>query len=121
MDLATHLLSIDSPQSTMDIAQMAKVPYQEAVGTLMYTMLDTRPDIIYAVQVLSKFSKNPRKSHWEAVKRVFQYLKGTCGLKLMYEGIGEEIRGYTDADGNMAEDQHATSGYAFMINGRAVL
>jgi len=41
MDPATHLLSIDLPQSTMDIAQMAKVPYQEAVGTLMYTMLDT--------------------------------------------------------------------------------
>jgi len=88
----------------MDIAQMAKVPYQEAVGTLMYAMLGTRLDITYAVQSLSKFSKNPRKSHWEAVKRVFRYLKGTCGLKLMYGGIGEEIRRYTDADGNMAED-----------------
>jgi len=38
------------------------------------------------------------------VKRVFRYLKGTYGLKLMYEGIGEEIREYTDADGNIAED-----------------
>jgi len=38
------------------------------------------------------------------VKRVFQYLKGTCGLELIYGGIREEIRGYTDADGNMAED-----------------
>ena len=99
---------------------MAKVPYQKAVGMLMYTMLGTQPDIAYAVQVLSRFSKNPGKSHWEVVKRVFQYLKGTCGLELVYRGIGEEIRGYTDVDGNMAEDRHATSGYTFMINGGAV-
>jgi len=83
---------------------MAKVPYQEAVGILIYTMLGTQLDITYAVQFLSKFSKNPGKSHWKAVKRVFQYLKGICELELMYEGIGEEIRGYTDADGNMAEN-----------------
>jgi len=38
------------------------------------------------------------------VKRVFRYLKGTYGLELMYGGIGEEIKGYTDADGNMAKD-----------------
>ena len=119
-DPATYLSSTSSPQSTMDIAQMAKVPYQEAVGMLMYTMLGTRPDIAYALQVLSRFSKNLGKSHWEAVKRVFRYLKGTCGLELVYGGIGEEIRGYTDADGNMAEDRRATSGYAFMINGGAV-
>jgi len=63
MDPATCLSSIDLPQSTMDIAQMAKVPYQEAVGTLMYVMLGTRLDITYVVQFLSKFSKNPGKSH----------------------------------------------------------
>ena len=83
---------------------MAKVPYQKAVGILIYAMLGTQLDITYAVQFLSKFSKNSGKSHWKAVKRVFQYLKGICGLELMYGGIGEEIRGYTDADGNMAED-----------------
>ena len=63
MDPATHLSSTGSPQSTMDIAQMTKVPYQEAVGTLVYTMLGTRPDIAYAVQVFSRFSKNPGNSH----------------------------------------------------------
>jgi len=78
MDPATHLLSIESPQSTIDIAQMTKVPYQEAVGTLIYAMLDTQLDITYTVQFLSKFSKNPGKSYWKAVKRVFQYLKETC-------------------------------------------
>ena len=120
MNPATHLSSIDSPQSTMDIAQMAKVPYQEAVGTLIYVMLGTQLDITYAVQFLLKFSKNPGKSYWKAVKRVFQYLKGTCGLELMYGGIGEEIRGYIDANGNIAENWYTTSGYAFMINGGAV-
>jgi hypothetical protein len=86
----------------------------------MYASLGMRPDITYAVQVLSKFSKNPGEAHWDAVKRVFHYLKGTRDLWLTYGSIGEELAGFTDADGNMAEDRHATSGYAFIVNGGAV-
>lgn len=120
MDPATRLTTDHSPKSTLEIARMSKVPYQEAVGTLMYASLGTRPDITYAVQVLSKFSKNPGDAHWEAVKRVFRYLKGTRELWLTYGGLGEDLAGYTDADGNMAEDRCATSGYAFIVNGGAV-
>jgi hypothetical protein len=76
--------------------------------------------IIITVQVLSKFLKNPGEAHWDVVKRVFCYLKGTRNLWLTYGGIGEELAGFTDADGNMAEDRHATSGYAFIVNGGAV-
>lgn len=54
------------------------------------------------------------------MKRVHRYLKGPRELWLIYGGVGEDLAGYTDADGNMVEDHCATSGYAFMINGRAV-
>ena len=66
---SVSLLTI--PQIHHRNRRMSKVPYQEAVGTLMYAALGTRPDIAYAVQVLSKFSKNPGDTHWEAVLRGF--------------------------------------------------
>jgi len=116
MDPATRLTSEQSPKSTLEISHMANIPYQEAVGTLMYTVLETRPDIAYAIQVLSKYSKNPGEFHWEAVKRVFCYLRGTRELWLTYGRAGENLVGFTDADGNMSEDRRTTSGYAFIIN-----
>jgi len=58
--------------------------------------------------------------HWEAVKRVFRYLKGTRELWLSYGQVVKEMEGYADADGSMMEDRKAISGYAFIINGGAV-
>ena len=53
---------------------------------------------------------------------MFKYLKGTAELWLTYRvfGGGDKLCGYTDADGNMVEDRHAISGYAFVIDGGAV-
>jgi hypothetical protein len=120
MDPSTRLTSDQSPKSTAEIARMAKVPYQEAVGKLMYTALGTQPDITYAVQVLLQFTKSPGEAHWDAVKHVFCYLKGTHNLWLTYGSASKTLEGFTDSDGNMAEDRCATSGYAFVINGGAV-
>ena len=49
---------------------MSRVPYASAVGSLMYAMVCTRPDIAHALGVLSRFISNPGKEHWTAVKRV---------------------------------------------------
>ena len=86
----------------------------------MYASLGTRPDITYAVQTISRFSKNPGIAHWEAVKKIFRYLKDTKHLWLSYGGQKKELVGYADADGNMAEDRHAISGYAFILHGGAI-
>jgi hypothetical protein len=69
---------------------------------------------------LSRFTTKPGLAHWEAIKRVFHYLKGTKDLWLLYGGKRENLIGYADADGNMAEDRHAISGYAFLLHGGAV-
>ena len=99
---------------------MRNIPYHEAVGSLMYASLGTYPDITYAVQTVSQFSTKPGLAHWEAVKCIFRYLKGTKDLWLSYGGNKKELVGYADADGNMAEDRHAISGYAFLLHGGAV-
>ena len=56
---------------------MKSEPYAPAVGSLMYAMVATRPDISHAVGVISRFMHNPDRSHWNAVKHVFRYLAST--------------------------------------------
>jgi hypothetical protein len=120
MDPNAQLTSAQSPTMSDDIAKMQDVPYHEAIGSLMYASLRTRPDISFAVQTLTRFMVNPGIVHWEVVKRVFRYLKGTRELWLSYGGVTKEMEGYADADGSMMEDRKTISGYAFIINGGAV-
>ena len=91
---------------------MERVPYASAVGSLMYAMVCTRPNLAYAVSVVSRFLANPKNEHWAAVKWIMRYLRGTASLSLCY-GQGEPIlQTYTDAD--MAGDvdsRKSTSGY----------
>ena len=110
----------DSPSSPSDIARMRKVPYREAIGSLMYAAVATRPDIAFAVSTLSRFLENPGEAHWQAVKRVFRYLAGTRNHVLTYGAEQYDLTGYTDADGASQEHRCAISGYAFLIDGGAV-
>jgi hypothetical protein len=57
--------------------------YRQLIGSLIY-LLNTRPDICYAVNVLSQFMSQPRQTHWIAVKHVLRYLRGTIGYGLRY-------------------------------------
>ena len=77
--------------------------------------------ITYAVQTLLHFSIKPGLAHWEAVKHIFCYLKGTKDLWLLYGGKRGDLIGQADTDRNMAEDCHVISGYAFLLHGGAVL
>ena len=110
----------DCPTTTSDIGKMAGRPYREAVGSLMYAAIGTRPDISFAVNQVARFCDNPGPPHWEAVKRIFCYLKGTRDFWLVFGESGPQIAGYTDADGMAHDDRHAISGYAFLIDGGAV-
>ena len=120
MDPNVCLTSMQSPSTTQDFVCMRDMPYHEAVGSLMYVALGTCPDITYAVQTVSCFTSKPGLDHWEAVKCIFRYLKGTRELWLAYGGNEKDLLGYADADGSMAEDRHAISRYTFILHGGAV-
>ncbi len=109
-----------SPSTPEETVRMQKTPYREAISSLMYAAVATRPDIAFAVSALSQFLSNPGVAHWEAVKRVFCYLVGTKTFKLTYGGEWHGLEGYTDADGATQEHCHAISGYAFLIDSGAV-
>ena len=95
--------------------------YRQLIGSLMY-LVNTRPDICFAVSTLSQFMVEPRHEHWIAAKHVLRYLKGTVeyGLRYTAEG-GLKLQGYTDSDwAGSAVDRKSTSGCCFNI-GSAVI
>jgi Reverse transcriptase (RNA-dependent DNA polymerase) len=73
------------PSTKKENDEMSRVPYSLAVGSLMYSMVCTRPDIAHAVGVVSRFLSNLEKQHWEAVKWILRYLRGTSKLCLSFE------------------------------------
>ena len=105
---------------------MPHVPYASAVGSLMYAMVCTRPNIAHVLGVLSRCMSKPGKEHWTIVKRVFRYLCGTSDYGFFYHGrpILEkklDIQGFVYVYWFGDLDQRiSTSGYVFSLFGGAV-
>ena len=120
MNPSICLMSKQSPSSMVKHVIMHDKPYHEAVRALNWATLTTCPNITFAVTTVARFATNPGPAHWEAVKRIFCYLSGTCKLWLTYEETKQVLEGYADTDGSMNEDRCAIIGYAFLIDGGAV-
>ena len=120
MDPSAPLSKSQSPSKLEDIARMRNVPYREAVGSLMYAAMGTRPDIAFTTSTVAQYLENPGWKHWEAVKRIFRYLLGTKTLQLTYGGDERGLVRYVNADGASQDHRRAISGYVFMVDGGAV-
>ena len=111
-----HRLGIFPDQVPTDMGR-----YQRLVGKLIY-LTHTRPDITYAVSVVSQFMHAPSEEHMDAVYRILRYLKGAPGKGLLYSKNDiSNIEGYTDAD--WAGDQtirRSTSGYLTFVEGNLI-
>lgn len=98
-----------------------RTQYQSAVGSLMYAMLETRPNLAFSVSVVSRYASNPSPSHWQAVKRIFRHICGTLSLQLRYRGQLSNLQGYNDADWAADLDTgRSTSGYIFNLGSGAI-
>ncbi|KAM2549652.1 hypothetical protein TB1_013993 [Malus domestica] len=117
-----HLSKTMEPKTPEEIGHMSRIPYASAIGSLMYAMICTRPDIAYAVSITSRYQSNPGSEHWTAVKTVLKYLRRTKDMFLVYGGASElQVEGYTDADFQSdVDDRSSNSGYVFTLNGGAV-
>ena len=88
----------------------------------MYTMLCTRPDICYAVGIVSRYQSNPGLDHWIAVKHILKYLRRTRNFMLVYSGGDLNPIGYTDSDFQSDRDSRkSTSGSVFTLGGGAIV
>ena len=70
-----NLLAGQCPSSDEDIEYMSKVPYSSVVGSLMYAMVCSRPNLSYAISLVSKYMSNPGKEYWKTVQWIFRYLR----------------------------------------------
>ena len=123
LDANSKLSKDMAPLTDEDINAMVGVPYQNAVGSLVYAMIGTRADIAFAVGVVSQYMANPGPRHWVAVKRILRYLKGTMDDVLRYGGSYSNLQvvGYCDADyAGDIDSRKSTTGYVFLLNGGAI-
>ena len=95
---------------------MSRVPYASALGSLMYAMICTRPDIARAVAVVSRFMADLGKERWNVVKRIIKYIKGTSNVALCFGGSELIFNGYVDSYfvGDLYK-RKSTTGYVFTL------
>ena len=121
--LAAHfrLSATLSPETDDERDYMSRVPYSSAVGSLMYAMVCSRPDLSFAVSVVSRYMANPGKEHWKAVQWIFRYLRGTVDVCLQFGRNRDGVIGYVDSDfaGDL-DKRRSLTGYVFTIGGCAI-
>ncbi|KAL2240230.1 UNVERIFIED_CONTAM: Retrovirus-related Pol polyprotein from transposon TNT 1-94 [Sesamum indicum] len=109
------------PKTEEEKKLMAKIPYASAVGSLMFAMMCTRPDLCFAIGKVSRYQSKLRPDHWVVVKRILRYMKGTSYLTLCYHGRSLRLVGCSDVDGLTERDERkSTSGYAFLLGDAAI-
>lgn len=97
-----------------------RFPYREAVGSLLFAARVCRVDIEYAVNYASQFLDSFGQEHWQAVKRILRYLKGTRNYGITFGNSGSytSVTGFTDADyAGCLETRRSRSGFVFLLNG----
>ena len=97
--------------------------YCEIIGSLIYLMTCTRPDLSYVVGKLSQYLSEPRQQHWVAAKHILKYLRGTSHYELCYQKIEElGILVYSDADWvSDQSDLRSTTGFCFLFKRRKLV
>lgn len=98
--------------------ETTKAPCKNLIGCLMYIMVCTRPDLSFAVNVLSRFANKNNHSLWSYLKRLLRYLKGSMSFKLTYtqSDYNNILSGFVDSDwGSNEVDRKSTTGYLFKL------
>ncbi|GJW42392.1 retrotransposon protein, putative, ty1-copia subclass [Tanacetum coccineum] len=88
------------PSTPAEVKRMKGIPYASAVGSIMYAVRCTRPDVAFSQNLTSRYQQNPGESHWTAVKNILKYLRNTKDMFLVYGGDSTTELGvtcYTDA------------------------
>ena len=100
----------------------SKVPYLSAIDALMYLVNCTRPDITFSVNLLARYSSTPTKRHWNEIKHILRYLRGTSDMGFYYSKESKsQLIGYTNV--RYLFDPHkvrSQMGYIFTYGGTTI-
>ncbi|KAL4279335.1 hypothetical protein GQ457_03G023140 [Hibiscus cannabinus] len=106
------------PSTPKERERMSQISYDSAIGSIMYAMICTRPDLSYALSMTNRYQANPCEGHWTAVKNILKYLRRTKDVFLVYGGEKElRIKGYTNASFQTdKDDSRSQSDFVFCLN-----
>ncbi|CAM8890424.1 unnamed protein product [Rhodiola kirilowii] len=113
----------DCPKTEQERMKMKNVPYDVVIGSVMYGMICTRPDLNLSTSVLSRYMSDPGIKHWEAMKYLLRYILGTKKLGLVYRNHEPRagIVGYVDSDyASNRDNRKSTTAFYFIWNGNCV-
>jgi hypothetical protein len=114
MELNIQFSKQQCPVILLQEACMCSVLYAKAIGSILWPTVVSRPDMVFAVGILSQYIQNPGPEHWKGVKRVISYLGSTKDLWLTFGGEKDTlVKGYCDADWSSQEGRHSISGFSF--------
>ncbi|KRY65173.1 Retrovirus-related Pol polyprotein from transposon TNT 1-94, partial [Trichinella pseudospiralis] len=115
IDASNKLSAETYPKAETEKVEMQNMPYRSLVGSLMYLSVSTRPDIAFAVSLLSQLSEKYGNQHWAASKRVLPYLKKTASYGLRFQRNSGTLMGFSDADWS-----RFYTGYVFKFGNAAI-
>ncbi|GKC74609.1 retrotransposon protein, putative, ty1-copia subclass [Tanacetum coccineum] len=93
LDKDIYMVQPEGASTPEEVKRIQNVPYASAVGSIMYAVRYTRPDVAFAQNITSHFQQNPGEPHWTAVKSILKYLRNTKDMFLVYGGNPEaELR-----------------------------
>ncbi|XP_070031594.1 secreted RxLR effector protein 161-like [Nicotiana tomentosiformis] len=100
---------------------VAQSKYAQIIGSLMYLINFTRPDIAYDVCRLSIYTHNPNREHWSSLDRLMKYLRGTMNYGILYSEFPSTLEGYSDTNSiSNSDETKSISGYVFNLGGGAI-
>ncbi|KAL0331355.1 UNVERIFIED_CONTAM: Retrovirus-related Pol polyprotein from transposon TNT 1-94 [Sesamum angustifolium] len=102
---------------------MKNIPYSNAIGSIMFLMVCTRPDIAYSISCLSRYMSNAGLPHWEALKWLLRYLNGSANRGLIFSKCakGVDLTGYVDSNyANDRDSRRSTTSYIFTLCGSCI-
>jgi hypothetical protein len=114
METGAEYSKDQGPSTSNQAMQMCRIPYAEAIGSVLWPVMISRPDAAYAVGILLQFIQNPGKVHWEGLKQVIVYLGCMKDLWLTFGGHAKTlVEGYCNADWARQSHRHSILGYSF--------
>jgi hypothetical protein len=114
MNVSCRLIKIFDEYTT---DKSLRISYQSIVRSLMYIMLKTRLDRIYSISVISRYVFNLTQSHWQAIKRIFRYLRKIYQMKLTFREALKFLESYTNSNWAKNQDiRRSTSEYVFNVS-----
>ena len=125
--LAQHFkLCLDQvPKTDSQRSEMQQIPYSNIVGSIMYSMICTRPDLAHAISVTSRYMKEYGREHWLALKWIMRYIKGSKNVGILFQKQEDEVRdpllGFCDSDfASNLDSRKSQTGYVYKLYGSAI-